>query len=63
MPRGDGAGLSQETGLPLLGAIPIDLELRQGGDNGVPLMVSAPNSSTGLIFQTIAKKISDAMKC
>ncbi len=60
--HGGGVRLSQETGLPLLGTIPIDLELRQGGDNGVPLMVSAPDSLTGLIFQTIAQKISDAIK-
>lgn len=60
--HGGGVRLSQETGLPLLGTIPIDLELRQGGDDGVPIMVSAPNSSTGLIFQTIAQKISDAIK-
>ena len=60
--HGGGMRLSQETGLPLLGTIPIDLELRQGGDNGVPLMVSAPSSSTGLIFQTIAQKISVTIK-
>ena len=60
--HGGGVRLSQETGIPLLGTIPIDIELRQGGDNGVPIMVSAPNSLTGLIFQTIAQKISDAIK-
>ena len=60
--HGGGERLSQETGLPLLGTIPIDLELRQGGDNGIPIMVSAPTSLTGLIFQTIAQKISDEIK-
>ncbi len=60
--HGGGVQLSQETGLPLLGTIPIDLELRQGGDNGVPIMVSAPDSITGLIFQTISQKISDEIK-
>ena len=56
---GGGKRLSQEANIPLLATIPIDLELRQGGDTGVPLMVSAPNSSTGLVFQEIAQKISD----
>ena len=60
--HGGGERLSQETGLPLLSTIPIDLELRQGGDNGVPIMVSAPTSLTSLIFQTIAQKISDEIK-
>ena len=51
--------LSRETGLPLLGAIPLDLELRQGGDTGMPLMASAPDSEAGRIFQKIAKELSE----
>jgi ATP-binding protein involved in chromosome partitioning len=54
---GGGEKLSKESGIPLLGAIPLDMELRQGGDSGVPLMVSSPDSETGRIFQTIAEKI------
>ncbi|MFH2123888.1 MAG: Mrp/NBP35 family ATP-binding protein [Pseudomonadota bacterium] len=57
--HGGGERLSQETGIPLLGAIPLAIEIRQGGDNGLPLMVSAPDSPTAAIFQKIAKKISD----
>ncbi|MBU0663941.1 MAG: Mrp/NBP35 family ATP-binding protein [Proteobacteria bacterium] len=60
--HGGGERLSQETGIPLLGAIPLAIEIRQGGDNGVPLMVSEPQSTTGGIFQTIAKKISETTK-
>ncbi|MCD6430351.1 MAG: Mrp/NBP35 family ATP-binding protein [Deltaproteobacteria bacterium] len=60
--HGGGVRLSQETGVPLLGTIPIDLDLRQGGDNGVPIMVSAANSLTGLIFQTIAQEISNKIQ-
>jgi ATP-binding protein involved in chromosome partitioning len=59
---GGGEILSKEADIPLFGAIPLDLEMRQGGDSGVPLMVSAPDSSTGLIFQTIAQKVSDQEK-
>lgn len=57
--HGGGEQLSKETGIPLLCALPIDLELRKGGDSGVPLMVSAPDSSTGTVFQIMAKKIAD----
>lgn len=60
--RGGGEQLSRETGLPLLGAVPLDLDLRQGGDSGVPLLVSAPDSPTGTLFQEIARKISQAMR-
>jgi ATP-binding protein involved in chromosome partitioning len=55
--HGGGKKLSEETGLPLLGAIPIDLEISRGGDTGVPLMVSSPSSETAHIFQDIAEGI------
>ena len=55
--RGGGAKLSEELGLPLLGVVPIELEIRKGGDTGEPLMVSAPESETGRIFQAIARKV------
>lgn len=54
---GGGEKLSKESNIPLLGAIPLDLELRQGGDSGIPLMVSTPDSDTGLVFQKIARKV------
>ncbi|KAF0188512.1 MAG: ATP-binding protein involved in chromosome [Desulfobulbaceae bacterium] len=57
--HGGGEKLSRETGIPLLGRIPLDLELRKGGDNGVPLMVSAPESSAAAVFQKIGKQILD----
>lgn len=57
--HGGGEKLQEETGIPLLGILPIDLELRQGGDSGVPLLVSLPDSATSNIFRTIAKKIVD----
>lgn len=55
--HGGGQRLSQETGLPLLGAIPLDLEIGRSGDSGVPLMVSAPDSDTASIFISIAGKM------
>jgi ATP-binding protein involved in chromosome partitioning len=60
--RGGGEQLSRETKLPLLGSIPLDLALREGGDSGVPLLVSAPESSTGTLFQEIAKKVTQAIE-
>lgn len=54
--RGGGQKLSQETGLPLLGSIPIDMEISKTGDSGVPLMISSPTSETARIFLDIAMK-------
>ncbi len=59
--RGGGAKLSEEYGLPLLGKIPIHLEIGKCGDSGSPLMVSAPDSEPARIFQVIAAKIVDAV--
>jgi len=55
---GGGEKLSRETGLPLLGAIPFDLELGRSGDSGVPLILSAPDPEAGLVFQQVARELS-----
>ncbi len=55
--RGGGEKLSKEYGLSLLGKIPVDLEIVRSGDSGNPLMVSAPDSDAGRIFQMIAEKV------
>jgi ATP-binding protein involved in chromosome partitioning len=41
------AALSRLTGtaVPLLGQVPIDVRLREGGDQGVPLVLSDPRSA------------------
>lgn len=54
--------LSSETGSPLLGSIPIDLDLGKSADTGIPLMVSAPDSEIGLIFQHVAAELSKKAK-
>lgn len=61
--RGGGEKMSKEFRLPLLGKIPIDLEIGKGGDSGVPLMVSAPDSETGREFKAVAEKIMEATGC
>ncbi len=55
---GGGETLSRETGIPLLGSIPIDIELRKGGDAGLPVVVGHPESETSRIFQEMARKLS-----
>jgi ATP-binding protein involved in chromosome partitioning len=60
--HGGGETLSSETSIPLLGSIPIDLDLGKGADTGIPLMVSAPDSEIGLIFQHVAAELSKKAK-
>jgi len=53
------AALSRLTGapVPLLGQVPIDVRLREGGDAGVPLVLGEPDSPAGLALQKIADEL------
>jgi ATP-binding protein involved in chromosome partitioning len=55
--QGGGKKLSREYGLPLLGKIPLDPDIGKAGDNGVPLILSAPDSKAAQIFRAIADKV------
>ena len=44
--------------VPLLGQVPIDKRLREGGDNGVPLVLSDPDSAAGKELLSVAERIS-----
>ncbi|MFI6983909.1 Mrp/NBP35 family ATP-binding protein [Embleya sp. NPDC050154] len=52
-------GLSAATGtkVPLLGSIPIDTRLREGGDTGKPVVIDAPQSPAAVALAAIAAKL------
>ncbi|MBL8753990.1 MAG: Mrp/NBP35 family ATP-binding protein, partial [Planctomycetes bacterium] len=43
--QGGGQKIEREFGVPLLGQIPIEVAVREGGDGGNPIVVSAPESA------------------
>jgi ATP-binding protein involved in chromosome partitioning len=51
--------LSQLTGtsVPLLGSIPIDPRVREGGDLGVPIVIAEPESPAAQAFSAIAAEL------
>ena len=51
--------LTQSLGaqVPLLGQIPIDARLREGGDNGTPLVLSDPDAAAAKELRTIADRL------
>jgi ATP-binding protein involved in chromosome partitioning len=56
---GHGGG-KQEAGrqnVPFLGEVPIFTEIREGGDAGMPIVVSAPNHPAGKAFLQIAETL------
>ncbi len=46
------------TDVPLLGQVPIDVRLREGGDEGRPLVSTAPDSPAAVALIDIAQKLS-----
>ncbi len=62
---GGGEKLAQQRGVPFLGRIPLDAEVRKGGDLGRPVAVTAPDSPAGQAFitmaQTVAARVSTVM--
>ncbi len=54
---GGGQKASDELGIPLLGCVPLEISLRQGGDKGIPITVSDPESASAKALTNIAKQI------
>jgi len=54
---GGGRREAERTGVPFLGEIPITMEIRQGGDQGLPVMVTAPDSIPGKAFVQISRAL------
>jgi ATP-binding protein involved in chromosome partitioning len=52
-------GLTKATGakVPVLGSIPIDVRLREGGDEGKPVVITDPDSPAGAALHDIAAKL------
>ena len=49
--------LADQLDVPLLGQVPLVPELRAGGDDGQPIVVSDPDDEAGRAFLEIAERI------
>lgn len=56
--RGGAKAMAEALGVPCLAELPIDIALRQGGDNGAPLVATAPDSPTAQAFMAMAERLS-----
>ncbi|MEI6128569.1 MAG: Mrp/NBP35 family ATP-binding protein [Planctomycetota bacterium] len=54
---GGGKKIEAEFGTPILGQVPIEIAVREGGDNGKPIVLSNPDSASGRAFIEIAGKV------
>ena len=54
---GGGEELASKAGVPFIGCIPMDPQVRVGGDSGRPIGVTRPESATALALVAIAKSV------
>jgi ATP-binding protein involved in chromosome partitioning len=55
--HGGGQKMAADMGIPFLGAVPIDTRVREGGDEGQPIVAAAPDSPAGAAFLEVAGKV------
>jgi ATP-binding protein involved in chromosome partitioning len=54
---GGGTKTASELGIPLLGCVPLEIGLREGGDRGVPISLSHPESASAQALKAIAQAV------
>jgi ATP-binding protein involved in chromosome partitioning len=59
---GGGAQLAADAGAPLLGRVPLDIALRDAADQGVPVVVAAPEASSARELGRIAVSLPTARR-
>ena len=59
---GGGARLARELGVPLLGEIPLDPRVLEGGDRGVPIVAAEPESQAARALLGVATQITQALE-
>jgi ATP-binding protein involved in chromosome partitioning len=59
--HGGGQAEAARQNLKFLGEVPLFTEIREGGDQGVPVVISAPDKPAGEIFIRVAKSISESL--
>jgi ATP-binding protein involved in chromosome partitioning len=59
---GGGEELADKLQVPLLGQVPLVPALREGGDDGHPIVVAHPDDETSVVFRRIAEQIETDLK-
>jgi ATP-binding protein involved in chromosome partitioning len=54
---GGGQRLANESGVPFIGTIPMDPAVRTGGDRGIPVVISDPDSPVAKALTAIAEDV------
>ncbi len=54
---GGGRTLAEEAGVPLLAQLPMEMPVLEGGERGLPVVLAAPGSASGLAFTSLAQQL------
>ena len=55
--QGGGERMAAQYGVPLLGSLPLDISIREQGDAGTPVVVSAPDSAVAQAYRQTARNL------
>ncbi|HEX5835326.1 MAG TPA: Mrp/NBP35 family ATP-binding protein [Pyrinomonadaceae bacterium] len=55
--EGGGRALAERYHVPFLGAVPLGIDVREGGDKGVPVVVSHPESPQAQAFRKVSEEV------
>jgi ATP-binding protein involved in chromosome partitioning len=55
--HGGGRAEAERQGVPFLGEVPLFTEIREGGDKGIPITISDPESAPGEAFIRVAEAL------
>jgi len=54
---GGGQRMAEQYGVDLLGALPLDIRIREEADGGTPSVVTAPEGTIALAYREIARRV------
>ncbi|GAB4238171.1 MAG: Mrp/NBP35 family ATP-binding protein [Stanieria sp.] len=54
---GGGERTAQELNVPLLGCVPLEISLREGGDKGIPIVIAEPDSASAQALVSVAEQV------
>ena len=55
--HGGGAAAAGKLGVPFLGEVPLVMAIREGGDNGTPILIGAPAAPESKALRSVAQKV------
>lgn len=60
--HGGGRRTADLYGIPFLGEVPLDLQVRRAGDAGTPITAAEPGSEVGRTYRRVARRVIEAIE-